>query len=467
MHNPTRITRLEWRKARRTQDRGWTSHSWLEAFMQDGLKVRLEFFADHGVTASVVSRTVGDPTSVLYENRSASSQDFSRPLTRESMLEIAQEITRNRPYSLSDFNCHHFVLEMWNQSVIEKLQQSHYPDRMKTGLLRGLEESLGTWLAGFAASVAADGGSAHNAFASASSTAAADPPRAQPAEPAAAAPRRATHLSGMHEEGSRVSGNVEGLERSSPNFDRDGRLRRFGEALQEGRVLMLEAGGQLKATVQPTQAPRSSISDPGECLCESWADCWLPRVGYAAIRLAERIGTTDAIELVAKVFTPASEVAGIRSQTKPGATLRGAPAKGFSPFASLSGSMPEGSALGTPYGFISDICFVVLRGQELRLAIFAILRPSGGTAGSTQLGLASTAASCRVADGGGTGEGTHTWRLRLLSGDALTGEEARFTYTLRELPLDAPGTAADAAQEEMHSMLIALATNDWGFVTLL
>lgn len=461
MQNPKRVVRVEWRKARREADRGWTSHSWLEATMQDGRRSRLELFADHGFTETSLgkSRRSSDPSSVIYEDRAAGTHELARPLTQESLRELARQTSRKRPYSISEFNCHHFVLDVWNSVVIQALQQSHYPDRVKTGLLRGLEESLGTWLngLGFAPSLSSDArGTAQNALGRR------PPPNFGHAVPARAAPANkamSSCLSGTHEEGSRVSGNVEGCQRNAPNFDRENRLLRFTDVVRAGRVLLLEAGGSLVTTNQPAKMPRSSISDPGECECEAWADEWLAGVGYAAVRLAERVGATDVVDLVAKVFTPASEGAAIGGNLCGGGFQQGFVQKNFASFASLQGSVPEGFHLG---GSIADICFVILRGEELRLAIFAILRPP------------SSAPFGSFAPGGGCGnDDGRAWRLRLLSGDAKAGEEARFTYTLRELAESSAGTdaiiptAEEAAKEELDSMLTALATNDWGFVTLL
>merc|ERR1719401_1227990 len=52
LDNPGRVVRLEWRKNRREEHRGWTSHSVLQARLQDGKRLRIERFADTGCVST-------------------------------------------------------------------------------------------------------------------------------------------------------------------------------------------------------------------------------------------------------------------------------------------------------------------------------------------------------------------------------------------------------------------------------
>ncbi|CAJ1396996.1 unnamed protein product [Effrenium voratum] len=157
MQEPTRVVHVEWRKVRHEKSRGYTSHSWLELRLLDGTRMRVEIYADQGYTELLFDprRLRGsdsrffDSNSTIYDGRVATANDLSRPLTAESLRQEAQALAQ-RQYSLSEFNCHHFVLELWNSLVVSSLRSQHYPDRAKVGLLWGVEEMVGTWLQGIA-----------------------------------------------------------------------------------------------------------------------------------------------------------------------------------------------------------------------------------------------------------------------------------------------------------------------------
>merc|ERR1719469_1686499 len=107
--------RLEWRKSRRTEHNGLTSHSWLEAHLVDGRELRLEFFADVGLMESVFEQNMkGDSNGEIYEGRVCGDhRDFIRPLTADRLRSTASEAA-SKPYSVTEHNCHQFVLEVWN-----------------------------------------------------------------------------------------------------------------------------------------------------------------------------------------------------------------------------------------------------------------------------------------------------------------------------------------------------------------
>eukprot|EP00811_Abedinium_folium_P002512 NODE_12306_length_1233_cov_3.584087.p2 GENE.NODE_12306_length_1233_cov_3.584087~~NODE_12306_length_1233_cov_3.584087.p2 ORF type:complete len:250 (+),score=61.15 NODE_12306_length_1233_cov_3.584087:227-976(+) len=127
------VKRFEWHKQRRREYWGWTSHSWIEAFLVDECRVRCEFFADTGLFVGFVLRDQITPNSEVFEGRSACSNRFVRPLSAARLCAFCEEAAA-QPYSLRDWNCHHFVLDVWNKVVVESLRKTHYPDRVKTGI---------------------------------------------------------------------------------------------------------------------------------------------------------------------------------------------------------------------------------------------------------------------------------------------------------------------------------------------
>jgi len=422
MDDPSRVVKLEWRKVRRQRHWGLTSHSWLEAYLLDGRRMRLEFFSDSGLVESIYD--AGDlellesdewADSVVYGGRAAAAHEFARPLTVDRLRSVATDIAL-RPYSVDNSNCHHFVLDVWNRVVISILQQSHYPDRVKTGFLRGAVASLGKlWLGSVGASLGS--------------------------EPAAtSAPRvsRGGHahptLSLRHEEGSRVSGGLSALGRGAPGYNRAVRLERFAEALKTDAVHLLQSGHPLAvAGLPPQKAPAT---------WEAWADAWLPGVGDDALRVAERIGTTDVIDLLTRILSPQG-FAGDARRGGAGLGSLGSEGAMLASLSSRAAPFPSSLSAGREHGPAVDVCYLALRsGVEVRLAIYAILCP------------ASAMGKMR--------------RLRLLSGDARAGKEGTFQYTLCDLPGEAPPmSAVELARTEVEALQMAMCTGEWGFVTLL
>eukprot|EP00401_Gymnodinium_catenatum_P029917 CAMPEP_0117566302 /NCGR_PEP_ID=MMETSP0784-20121206/57023_1 /TAXON_ID=39447 /ORGANISM="" /LENGTH=462 /DNA_ID=CAMNT_0005364141 /DNA_START=43 /DNA_END=1428 /DNA_ORIENTATION=+ len=430
MQTPSRVVRLEWRKVRRSESKGLTSHSWLEARLLDGRRMRLEVYSDRGYTEQLYDphglQTVGffDPNSELYDGRVAQTQDFARPLSASNLCDVAKAIAASRQYSLSEFNCHHFVLEVWNAVVVGPMRATHYPDRAKTGLLWGLEGTLGSWLEGF----------------SSKSLAAPQPhPQQLQRRENVDATKQKIKASACN----LISGRVEATPRTAAEYNRAKRLEDFCHALAQSSVFLLEPDGQLVPTGLPPHGPRLADADHFKTECEAWAEGYLPGTGFAAMRLAERATCLDVASVVARLFEPEKSVSG-----------KHAPSGTFSQIASLGSvaSAASASSIGIlhsappellPRDPFADACFVVLRGiRELRLAIFAVLRPPGAPE-------------------------VCAWRLLLLSGDALSGNEGSFEYALSDLPQgeSAPATsAADLAQEEQGSLQAALRSGDWGLL---
>mmetsp|Transcript_118568 Transcript_118568/g.369332 ORF Transcript_118568/g.369332 Transcript_118568/m.369332 type:complete len:487 (-) Transcript_118568:77-1537(-) len=465
MKDPSRVLRLEWRKARRQQHKGLTSHSWLEAYLQDGNRLRLEFFADTGLTESIFTAGRGERESVVYENRVAGPHEFSRPLAAHRLRNLAARAAE-RPYSLADWNCHHFVLAVWNGVVIDLLQRTHYPDRVKTNVLWGASESFGKLVAEGTAWAAQLGlhtpppsdagdkrreasGVAPGALSrlflgsystspmglesypsspvasqelqlqsgasspSRSSARSSAPPLPRGDAPAGAPEGARARVEARQEEGSRVSGEVTATLSAGDEQQRSAQLAR---ALEEGAVCLLAPGAGLRTADLPLHTSWT---------CRAWADAWLPGGGDAAERLAGHLGSMDAIDLVMRVLVPGTDGSASRRNTN-------------SRFASLSS---ESFASGDQ-GDVSSVCFVVLCGSEVRLAIYAVL------------------GHMRSQD--------PQRRLRLLSGNLHEGKEQTFSYTLLDVKAqDGPVTAKGCIQEELASLQIALTTGDWGFVTLL
>lgn len=457
MKDSSRVVRLEWRKARRQQHKGLTSHSWLEAYLLDDRRLRLEFFADTGLTESMFAAGRGERESVVYEDRIAGPHDFVRPLTAQRLRRVAEGAAA-RPYSLTDWNCHHFVLDIWNNVVISMLQRTHYPDRVKTGVLWGASESLGKlWSEG--ASWAAQIGIVQTPPSTTTGkqreTAAAAPNplgrfflgsyssspiacQELPLESGTSTPSRCSlqstptslprgdvtdvecnshaQIEARQEEGNRVSGEVSVPPSPGCAAERGWQLAR---ALDEGAVCLLQPGRGLATADLPPQAPRSA---------RAWAEAWLPGAGEPGVRLADRLGSTDAVDLVMRVLVPGSD--GMAGRRRAAETS----------FASLS-SESLASAAGE-HGTVTSTCFVALIGSEVRLAIYAVLGP------------------VRI-------QGPQR-RLRLLSGNLHEGKDGTFAYTLADIKQeDVEVTAKTCVQEELPALQFALNTGDWGFVTLL
>mmetsp|Transcript_31909 Transcript_31909/g.84060 ORF Transcript_31909/g.84060 Transcript_31909/m.84060 type:complete len:498 (-) Transcript_31909:32-1525(-) len=468
MKDPSRIVRLEWRKVRRQQHRGFTSHSWLEAYLLDGRQMRLELFGDVGLAESIFTARRREDDSIVYEGRAAGSHEFVRPLTLERLRRIAASVA-SRPYSVTESNCHHFVRDVWNSAVIDILRRNHYPDRVKTGFLWGASESFGKFfLGGAIAPLAASFSSVGSTSAGNMSTAkpAADSrrrrrSRAQEARtgrtslrpapqaglvdsfpstapsghvtPSTAgaelptfgviggqAPQHA-RLSAHHEDGNRISGEIFAPMRSA--YDEATLDQYFAELARSGVLYVLEDGGALVDTGLPGEGPQT---------CRAWVDMWLPSCGDAAARLAQQIGATDVVELVQRIIPPFDDAPEL---------ARASPA-----FASLSSqSAATRSSSRVDQNLVSEVCYVVLAGSEVRLAIYALLQPMHHRRGPSR-------------------------RLRLLSGDVRQGKENDFAYTvccLGDSDQASSASAVDFAREELDALRVALTTGDWGFVTLL
>jgi len=416
MRDPTRIVHVEWRKVRHEKSKGLTSHSWLEVHLLSGKRLRLELYADQGYT-ELMYNPVGsanarffDPQSIVYDDRVAGVQDLARPLTATTLTSDAKEIAASKQYSLSEFNCHHFVLELWNSLVIDSLKTSHHPDRMKTGLLWGLEEAVGSWLQGFGGSLAGpQEGAAHRS--------------GRPLAETRSGPQQAGSALGCV-----ASGKLEAVAHNSGSYNRTMRLQLFSQELQCGSIHLLETTGTIIPTGIPPQDPQNGM-EPWEAECETWASAWLAGVGSASMRIAERMNSIDLNKMISEIFKAKSDS---RQGYSSFASLGG-----MNSMSSLSSSLKSDAARVMSREPQADACFVALRGKEVRLAIYAVLRPP------------SAANVC-------------AWRLLLLSGDAVLGNEASFTYVLRDLPENSPTTKAeDLAREDQPVLQTALRTSDW------
>jgi len=128
-----RVLRVEWRRHRYANS--LVSHSFLTAHVSDGWVWRFEVFSDVGYreTQTLADRLDGE----VYDGRVATEDTLVRPLMEEELCEIARA-AGSQTYSLDTRNCHHFVREVWNAVVSKRLQQVHYPDRIKVHILRTL-----------------------------------------------------------------------------------------------------------------------------------------------------------------------------------------------------------------------------------------------------------------------------------------------------------------------------------------
>lgn len=417
MRDPTRIVHLEWRKVRHEKSKGLTSHSWLEVHLLNGKRLRIELYADRGYTELEYNPggrpdpRFFDPQSTVYDDRAAGPQDLSRPLIAEILVSEAKEIAASKKYSLSEFNCHHFVLEVWNSLVIDSLKTNHHPDRMKTGLLWGLEEAVGTWLQGFGGSLAGpQDGVAHRS--------------ARPITETRSVPQPADSTLGCL-----AHGKLQATDRNSGNYDRMKRLQLFCHELQCGSIQLLETTGPIIPTGIPVQDPPNG-KEPWEFESETWASAWLAGVGPAGMRIAERMNSIDLNRMITDIFKAKAISKGGYSNF--------ASLGSISSVSSLSSSLTSDAARVMSRDPQADACFVALRGAELRLAIYAVLRPP------------SAPNVC-------------AWRLLLLSGDAMLENEASLTYVLRDLPESSPTTKAeDLAREDQLALQAALRSSDWG-----
>eukprot|EP00927_Polykrikos_kofoidii_P025179 TRINITY_DN22679_c0_g1_i1.p1 TRINITY_DN22679_c0_g1~~TRINITY_DN22679_c0_g1_i1.p1 ORF type:complete len:467 (+),score=57.06 TRINITY_DN22679_c0_g1_i1:65-1402(+) len=420
MQDSMRVVRLEWRKVRRAESRGLTSHSWLEARMLDGKRLRIEVYADRGfsdlefdpthtgIESAAIRGRFFESESKIYDNRVAETADFCQPLTAKKLKEIGAELCDSRPYSISEFNCHHFVLEVWNRVVIKPLRATHYPDRTKTGLLWGLEGTLTSWLGSVAGSV-----SGPEEYPPAEDD---DPPlfgrkaleRAIPEPPLSARPEVS-------------SGSIAVANRLCPAYKREIRVEAFGHFLDRGCVYVLSGQGPLVPTGAPPPHPQHKEG------CSAWAAAWLPNVlAEEGLAVAERINQIDVQEVVSKLFAATPSAGGILETV-----------------GSISFRRRETLISRAPV--VADVCFVVLprNTYDVRVAVYAVLRTGDGTLGCT-------------------------WLLKMLGGNVYVRAEANYDYVLEETDgCQSYGAAAQVAREDCGLLQRGLATDDWSmFATL-
>lgn len=339
MGDPGRVVRLEWRKMRRT---GMTSHSWLEVYLLDGSRLKLETYADTGYTESTRAAT-DKLEGTLYERRAAEMQDLVGHLTADRLKETARAIGNERPYSLSEFNCHHFVLEVWNSITTERMRATHYPDRTKVNLLWGLE-GTGSLLDGLR----------KTSFTS------------QPQ---------------VVEEGFAVR-TYKAQSRDEPRYDATIRRKHFEEALANGLVFILDVrSSELNPASLPTGSRR------GSNYAETWTRQHFPNVFSAASNLLERIGPLDLSMLTSQLSLDSAPSATASTNYSPFAFL-----SSMASVASVS-SVSQSSARRKGY-YPCDACFLLLDGEELRVVIYAILQSIDDPAQISILRVVSGNALC-------------------------------------------------------------------------
>lgn len=413
MRDPARVVRLEWRKVRRPESKGLTSHSWLQARALDGKLLRLEIYSDRGYTERIfdpfgrVSPGFFDRDSIIYGGHVAESQDFVRPLTSNTLRQLAHSVAESRPYSISEFNCHHFVMQVWNAVVIETLRATHYPDRAKTGILWGLEGALGSWLGGIGSSLAApqdqDAPEAPEVWGAQESC------ESNPGDPYFG------KFSGILEPGSwdAVTG------------DRCNQLASFCRTLAEGRIFALEQSTQGRRLVQTAVPAHGFQVGREEDLCAAWTATYLPGVKTASIG--------PLIAVVADMPGLLSEV--YRRKDSEQCVQPGPLHLAFASLASESLASHEEAEDVFVREPISDSCFVVFRdsgalSEPLRMAAYAVLRPVATP--------------------------TCAWRLRLWPDTPLFGSESeglRIQYWIGDLPEFEPTTkAVDVAKEDLLNL---------------
>lgn len=486
MEHPSRVVRLEWRYLRRPEHYRWTSHSVLEVYLNGGARTRLERFADRGFVETLFDDGKADCLGEIYRGRSVSSSELSKPLFIDDLSEMAAEFGKT-PYSVRRYNCHHFVRDLWNNSVVETHRHRHYPDRVKSGVLRGVtlpfhrsgskgqKSSSGRFSVrnalGFQSVFCtgelphSDGESDESSDGEEHGSDGGETQRAANEEHMSFRHEEAgrnffthradrVHISFRHEEAGRISGQYAALSRQSLDFDLEYRHKEFVDKLKAGTVYVLEPGSAL-AVVEGTalQEDKHFADDNGKHL-----SAWLSvhhsstseaetDTGFIAARLSERVGAVDLddlvrqlVRLVPDTFLQEDCIAqDCVGQSPPSSVSRAS-------FKSVQSLTIRGTKASV---FVVDSCSVVLHGAtETRLAIYALLSTSRAVDGRQDFRL-----------------------LRLLSGDVLGEQEGVFAYTLYGDPGHQPSlpmasSALDAVLGELEAMLTALATGDWGFVTL-
>lgn len=220
--------------------------------------------------------------------------------------------------------------------------------------------------------------------------------------------------------------------RDSPTYGLQERLRFFEEAVDSKLVYLLETDSTLITMEMP---PKSIGPDPAE----NWANRYFPGIPHAGMLLAERIGPIDVQHLAAQVFktSNASNSTGGYSTGSAPFSLLGSIASSVSSVSAVSSVNRTRSSPDLPSQQPVDVCFVVLRGRQLRLVVYAVLQsireePAKG--------------SC----------------LRMTSGNALSNDEACFAYSVCDLPQGSTfALAQDLVAEELPNLKLALRTNDY------
>lgn len=245
------------------------------------------------------------------------------------------------------------------------------------------------------------------------------------------------------DDNSRVSGELQGMWHSAAcNESKEQIDRCLARRVRTGCVRLLQLGCATPTDTHLPTPPCAGADSSGEhagdiATCAAWAGAWLQDRGEAGLRLARQIGAIDVLSDFVERIQPAAG--------------RAFEAVGSAPFASMSSRQFASTSVSEEGGGGGawDVCFVVLAGSELRLAIYALPQGCGAKHQHGQ---------------------RPQQRLRLLSGDAHNGQENHFVYTLSRPEGKAAlsvSFATEFAQEELDDLHIALSTGDWGFVTLL
>lgn len=458
MEDPSRVTRVEWRRVRFTKHGNWTSHSMLDAHLFDSSRVRFEFFVDSGLVESMFTscEAAASVEGHIYRNMTAAAHELSRPMRVEELRDVVTSVIV-RPASERKSG-HQFVQDVWNAAVMNPLKTRRCPDRVKSGLFREVSRlgpgifapamsKIGTTLASLdprcvdRSIVATESSGESEASGSGDEAVLGSPrpsPRHLPERPPLPSPRpgeERVRISVRRDEGSRISGEFTSYCSSCAAYDRLARLKSFAVLLDGGAVLSLDPTQRpFLTTVRPPSA-RVPTDLEG---CEVWASQWLADAGQAEAgeSMAERLVAADLSYLAARL--PGRSVASTEDPAQAGAPFElpvGHPLRTAALIKAMASSMREDDPL-------IDLCFVVLRSAagELRFASYAVLAPASA-AGSRQ-------------------------QLRMLSGDVLTGRAGSAAYCLRDLPEDGPTTAEGLAREELDDLRAASITGDWGFLTL-
>jgi hypothetical protein len=420
VEDPGRITRLEWRKMRRSESRGLTSHSWLEAYLLDGTRRKLEIYSDMGYTESI-RHSSHEIQGTLYENRAAEMPDFvDQLLNFEQLSDIAREVAAAHPYALSEFNCHHFVLKVWNSVVVDSMQATHYPDRAKLGLLWSLEGTVGTWVEGLRGTL---GGREQEAVETSSIS----------------LPRRL----------------FKAVPRDAPEYDVRLRYRNFKDALDGGIVFLLTPENSRELCLTRRQ-PASMAHG----MVDAWATEYLRGATSVAYSVAERIGRGDISDLVSKLGR--AQTADVSAGNNSALNFLGSVAS-FNSVASL-GSLSTASASLGPFSGVgavsycppSDVCFVVLHTPETRCRP-SILHSSEAESSSNSPGQTRLVTYAILQSASDT---SHVSCLRVLSGNAADGQEAISTFSQCEVP-EGIITAFGLVNEDLPNLQLAVRTGDF------